>query len=263
MPPVFPSSYDQRGPSARRERGAGAGGVTLWATVDVCVISHCVLLVSPGTVPGSLLITCVGRDATQADEAYNIGPAASAESYLRADKIIDVAKRTGADGIHPGYGFLSENADFANALEAEGIEFVGPPASAITSMGDKIMSMRIAEEAGVSCAKRFDGEVDSVDRAVELATGIGYPIIMKASAGGGGKGMRIAWTEAELIEGFTEARAEAATSFGDDRALSQPPLPCLPWRISAGVVSPSAGPTPSPSAGPIAVGSTPPEMRPG
>ena len=168
----------------------------------------------------------VVRDATQADEAYNIGPAESAESYLRADKIIDVAKRTGADGIHPGYGFLSENADFAKTLEAEGIEFVGPPASAITSMGDKIMSMRIAEEAGVSCAKRFDGEVDSVDRAVELASGIGYPIIMKASAGGGGKGMRIAWTEAELIEGFNEARDEAATSFGDDRTLGQPHLVC-------------------------------------
>ena len=156
-----------------------------------------------------------------ADEAVHIGPAASAESYLVAERIIQAAKDTGAEAIHPGYGFLSENREFAQALRDEGIVFIGPSPDAIDKMGDKIMSMRIAQQAGVSCAPRFDGEVDTAERALEIAKDIGYPIIMKASAGGGGKGMRIAWSEEELEEGFKLAREEAAASFGDDRMLIQ------------------------------------------
>lgn len=123
--------------------------------------------------------------------------------------------------MHPGYGFLSENREFAAALADAGVEFVGPSADAIWSMGDKIMSMRIAQEAGVSCAPRYDGEVRDADHALELAKDIGYPVIMKASAGGGGKGMRVAWSEEELRDGFRLAREEAKSSFGDDRMLLQ------------------------------------------
>ena len=156
-----------------------------------------------------------------ADESYLLGPAASKESYLRIDKIMEAIEATGADAVHPGYGFLSENKEFAQTLAENNIEFIGPPASSIHSMGDKIESMRIAEEAGVSCAKRFDGECATVEHAMKIANDVGYPIIMKASAGGGGKGMRIAWTEDELKEGFELARTEAADSFGDDRMLIQ------------------------------------------
>lgn len=156
-----------------------------------------------------------------ADEAVHIGPAASTESYLVAERILQAAKDTGAEAIHPGYGFLSENRHFAQDLRDAGIAFIGPSPEAIDSMGDKIMSMRIAQEAGVSCAPRFDGEVDTAERALEIAEDIGYPIIMKASAGGGGKGMRIAWSKDELEEGFRLAREEAAASFGDDRMLIQ------------------------------------------
>ena len=156
-----------------------------------------------------------------ADESYLLGPAASKESYLRIDKIMEAIEATGADAVHPGYGFLSENKEFAQVLAENNIEFIGPPASSIHSMGDKIESMRIAEEAGVSCAKRFDGECATVEHAMKIANDVGYPIIMKASAGGGGKGMRIAWTEDELKEGFELARTEAADSFGDDRMLIQ------------------------------------------
>ena len=248
-----------------------------------------------------------------ADEAINIGPAASADSYLRMDRILDAVRDTGAEAVHPGYGFLSENRDFAQALKVssqrpptplggrrsslnlfslptlffcgwatprtthcmlvfvthcfhavflmfslyilcipgktqhqpttphsthhttnnitphhhtttpqdEGVAFIGPSAEAIDQMGDKIMSMRIAQEAGVSCAPRYDGQVDTVEHAMEIASDIGYPIIMKASAGGGGKGMRIAWKEEELAEGYNLAREEAKASFGDDRMLIQ------------------------------------------
>lgn len=156
-----------------------------------------------------------------ADEAVCVGPAASTESYLDQDKIVSAAKSTGASAIHPGYGFLSENADFSRRLDAEGIEFVGPNGDAIHAMGDKIESMRLAQEAGVSTAPRFDGEVHDVEHAIEIAKEIEYPIIMKASAGGGGKGMRVAWNEEELIEGFKLARDEAMASFGDNRMLIQ------------------------------------------
>ena len=161
------------------------------------------------------------KHVRMADEAICVGPAASSESYLVIEKIMDAIEKTGADAVHPGYGFLSENKLFARELERAGVEFLGPNEHAIHSMGDKIESMRIAEAAGVSCAKRFDGECDTVEHAREIADGIGYPIIMKASAGGGGKGMRIAWSEQELEEGFNLARAEAASSFGDDRMLIQ------------------------------------------
>ena len=156
-----------------------------------------------------------------ADETYSLGGTTSAESYLQIPKIMEAIKATGADAVHPGYGFLSENAEFSKTLKDNNIEFIGPNEHAINSMGDKIESMRIAEQAGVSCAKRFDGEVDTAEHALEIASGIGYPIIMKASAGGGGKGMRIAWTEDELKEGFYLAKTEAAASFGDDRMLIQ------------------------------------------
>jgi propionyl-CoA carboxylase alpha chain len=156
-----------------------------------------------------------------ADEAYALGGTTSAESYLQIPKIMEAIKETGADAVHPGYGFLSENAEFSKTLKDNNIEFIGPNEHAINSMGDKIESMRIAEQAGVSCAKRFDGQVDTTEHAMEIAAGIGYPIIMKASAGGGGKGMRIAWTEEELKEGYHLAKTEAAASFGDDRMLIQ------------------------------------------
>ena len=156
-----------------------------------------------------------------ADEAYPLGGTTSAESYLQIPKIMEAIEATGADAVHPGYGFLSENPVFSKRLEDNNIEFIGPNEHAINSMGDKIESMRIAEKAGVSCAKRFDGEVATAEHALEIANGMGYPIIMKASAGGGGKGMRIAWSEQELKDGFNLAKTEAANSFGDDRMLIQ------------------------------------------
>jgi len=157
----------------------------------------------------------------EADEAVCIGPAPSAQSYLQVPNILEAIRATGAQAVHPGYGFLSENAEFSQTLQDEGIEFIGPNANAIHAMGDKIMSMRLAQEAGVSTAPRFDGEVDTVEHALTIAKDIGYPIIMKASAGGGGKGMRVAWNEEELVEGFKLARDEAMASFGDNRMLIQ------------------------------------------
>jgi propionyl-CoA carboxylase alpha chain len=154
---------------------------------------------------------------TGADEAVHIGPPPAAQSYIVIDKIIDAVRRTGAQAVHPGYGFLSERADFAEALAAEGVAFIGPPAAAIRAMGDKITSKKLAAEAGVSTVPGFMGLIDDADHAVEIARGIGYPVMIKASAGGGGKGMRIAWTDAEAREGFARSRSEAASSFGDDR----------------------------------------------
>ena len=156
-----------------------------------------------------------------ADEAYCLGGNTSAESYLQIPKIMDAIQHTGADAVHPGYGFLSENADFSKTLFDHGIEFIGPNEHAILSMGDKIESMRIAENAGVSCAKRHNDEVHTAEHAKQIAADIGYPIIIKASAGGGGKGMRIIWKEEDLEDGFNLARTEAAASFGDDRMLIQ------------------------------------------
>eukprot|EP00039_Didymoeca_costata_P026196 m.15220 g.15220 ORF g.15220 m.15220 type:complete len:682 (-) comp5329_c0_seq1:182-2227(-) len=156
-----------------------------------------------------------------ADEAVNIGPAPSNQSYLCIDKILEAIEQTGAEAVHPGYGFLSENSEFSQAVADAGVAFIGPGPKAMDEMGDKIRSMRIAQEAGVSCAPRYDGEVNTVEHALEIAREVGYPIIMKASAGGGGKGMRIAWEESELAEGFQLAREEAMSSFGDSRMLIQ------------------------------------------
>ena len=152
-----------------------------------------------------------------ADEAIHIGPAVAAESYLVTDKIIAACKETGADAVHPGYGFLSERAEFCEALAKEGITFVGPPPPAIEAMGDKITSKKIADEAGVSTVPGHMGLIDDAEHAVKISTEIGYPVMIKASAGGGGKGMRIAWNDDEAREGFERSKSEAASSFGDDR----------------------------------------------
>ncbi len=154
-----------------------------------------------------------------ADEAVAIGPAPSAESYLRADRIIAACKETGAQAVHPGFGFLSEKADFARALEAEGIVFIGPPVGAIEAMGDKIASKQLAQEAKVSSVPGHLDAIPDAETAVGIAADIGYPVMIKASAGGGGKGMRIAWNDQEAREGFRSAQNEARSSFGDDRVF--------------------------------------------
>ncbi|MBC6436768.1 MAG: acetyl/propionyl/methylcrotonyl-CoA carboxylase subunit alpha [Rhodobacteraceae bacterium] len=154
---------------------------------------------------------------TMADEAVHIGPPPAAESYIVIDKVMGAIRRTGAQAVHPGYGFLSENKTFAKVLEAEGVAFIGPPAGAIESMGDKITSKKIAQEAGVSTVPGHMGLIRDADEAVKISGKIGYPVMLKASAGGGGKGMRIAWTEDEVREGFHASRNEAVASFGDDR----------------------------------------------
>ena len=152
-----------------------------------------------------------------ADEAVHIGPSPAAQSYIVIDKIMAAIKATGAEAVHPGYGFLSENMNFAAALEAAGVAFIGPPSPAIEAMGDKITSKKIAQEAGVSTVPGHMGLIADADEAVKIATQIGYPVMIKASAGGGGKGMRIAWNDAEAREGFGSSKNEAAASFGDDR----------------------------------------------
>ncbi len=160
------------------------------------------------------------RDAEHvkmADEAVHIGAPPASESYLLADKIIAACKQTGAEAVHPGYGFLSERASFCEALESQGIAFIGPKVKAIEAMGDKITSKKIAAEAGVSTVPGYMGLIDDADHAVKIAAEIGYPVMIKASAGGGGKGMRIAWNDAEALEGFERSKSEAASSFGDDR----------------------------------------------
>ncbi|MEM7664742.1 MAG: acetyl/propionyl/methylcrotonyl-CoA carboxylase subunit alpha [Pseudomonadota bacterium] len=154
-----------------------------------------------------------------ADEAVHIGPAPAAESYLLPEKIIAACKETGAQAVHPGYGFLSERASFVEALEAEGIAFIGPPPGAIAAMGDKIESKKLAKEAGVNVVPGFVGEIRDTEHAVEISAGIGYPVMMKASAGGGGKGMRLAWSEKDVREGFEATKREGLNSFGDDRVF--------------------------------------------
>jgi len=155
----------------------------------------------------------------EADEAYRLGPPPSGQSYLRSDLILEIAKKCGAQAIHPGYGFLSENAVFAKLLADNGIVFVGPPHYAIHAMGDKIESKKLAMKSGVSTIPGFLGEVENMQRAREIAKEIGYPVMVKASAGGGGKGMRIAWNDQELDVGFRMSRDEAISSFGDGRLL--------------------------------------------
>jgi len=152
-----------------------------------------------------------------ADEAVFIGPPPAAQSYLVIDKIVAAAKQTGAQAIHPGFGFLSEKAEFADRLLAEKIAFIGPSPGAIRAMGDKIESKKTAAEAGVSCVPGFIGEIDGVAHAVQISEEIGYPVMIKASAGGGGKGIRIAYNKKDVEEGFPAVRAEAKGAFGDDR----------------------------------------------
>ncbi|WP_298674389.1 acetyl/propionyl/methylcrotonyl-CoA carboxylase subunit alpha [uncultured Sphingomonas sp.] len=154
-----------------------------------------------------------------ADEAVRLGPAPAAESYLKADLILEAAKATGADCIHPGYGFLSERESFAKACADAGIAFVGPPPKAIAAMGDKIESKKLAKQAGVNVVPGFLGEIADTEAAVKIASDIGYPVMMKASAGGGGKGMRLAWSEKDVREGFEATKREGLASFGDDRVF--------------------------------------------
>ncbi|WP_309602859.1 acetyl/propionyl/methylcrotonyl-CoA carboxylase subunit alpha [Sphingomonas sp.] len=154
-----------------------------------------------------------------ADESVRLGPAPAAESYLKAELIIDACKATGAEAVHPGYGFLSERASFVEALTGAGIAFIGPPASAIAAMGDKIESKKLAKAAGVSVVPGYLGEIADTDEAVRIASEIGYPVMMKASAGGGGKGMRLAYSEKDVREGFEATKREGLSSFGDDRVF--------------------------------------------
>ena len=159
------------------------------------------------------------RHVMLADEAVHIGPAPSRESYLQADKIIAACQQTGAQAVHPGYGFLSENAEFSRRVEEAGIVFIGPKHHSIAAMGDKIESKKLAGAAGVNCIPGVNDAIESAERAVEIARGIGYPVMIKASAGGGGKGLRVASNDKEALEGFTSCRNEARNSFGDDRVF--------------------------------------------
>ncbi len=159
------------------------------------------------------------RHVALADESVHIGAAPSRESYLLADRIIAACKQTGAQAIHPGYGFLSENAEFAKRVEDEGMVFIGPKHYSISAMGDKIESKRLAGKAGVNCIPGVNDAIDDADKAVQIARDIGYPVMIKASAGGGGKGLRVAHDDKEAHEGFTSCRNEARNSFGDDRVF--------------------------------------------
>ena len=152
-----------------------------------------------------------------ADEAIHIGPPPANQSYIVIDKVMAAIKESGAQAVHPGYGFLSENSKFAEALAAEGVAFVGPPVGAIEKMGDKITSKKIAQEAKVSTVPGYMGLIEDAEEAVKISNEVGYPVMIKASAGGGGKGMRIAWNDDEAREGFQSSKNEAANSFGDDR----------------------------------------------
>jgi propionyl-CoA carboxylase alpha chain len=156
---------------------------------------------------------------SMADEAVRLGPPPAAESYLLGDAIVAACVATGAQAVHPGYGFLSERASFRTQCDAAGVAFIGPPASAIAAMGDKIESKKLAKVAGVSVVPGFVGEIDDTNHAVRIAGEIGYPVMMKASAGGGGKGMRLAWTEADVRDGFEATKREGLASFGDDRVF--------------------------------------------
>ncbi|WP_342068576.1 acetyl/propionyl/methylcrotonyl-CoA carboxylase subunit alpha [Yoonia algicola] len=152
-----------------------------------------------------------------ADEAVHIGPAPANQSYIVIEKVMAAIKQTGAEAVHPGYGFLSENPKFADALAQAGVAFIGPPKGAIEAMGDKITSKKLAQEADVSTVPGYMGLIEDADDAVKISNEVGYPVMIKASAGGGGKGMRIAWNDAEAREGFQSSKNEAANSFGDDR----------------------------------------------
>ena len=159
------------------------------------------------------------RHVQMADEAVLLGPAPSRESYLVADKIIAAAKQTGAEAIHPGYGFLAENEGFAKRVEEEGLVFIGPKHASIAAMGDKIASKKLALQAKVNTIPGYNDPIDSADQAVSIAKDIGYPVMIKASAGGGGKGLRVAFNDKEAAEGFESCRNEARNSFGDERVF--------------------------------------------
>ncbi|MDZ4362123.1 acetyl/propionyl/methylcrotonyl-CoA carboxylase subunit alpha [Brevundimonas sp.] len=154
-----------------------------------------------------------------ADETIHIGPSPAAQSYLIQDRIVEAVRRSGAEAVHPGFGFLSENPVFARRLEAEGITFIGPNPHAIEAMGDKITSKKFAAEAGVSTVPGHMGLIETTDHAVQIANEIGYPVMIKASAGGGGKGIRVAHSDDDMAEGFAAVKAEALTAFGDDRVF--------------------------------------------
>ena len=154
-----------------------------------------------------------------ANQSVRLGPPPAAESYLKADLILAAAKEIGADAIHPGYGFLSERESFAKACAEAGIAFIGPPPKAIAAMGDKIESKKLAKEAGVNVVPGYLGEIADTEEAVKIATDIGFPVMMKASAGGGGKGMRLAWNEQDVRDGFEATKREGLASFGDDRVF--------------------------------------------
>ena len=154
-----------------------------------------------------------------ADESVRLGPAPAAESYLKAELIIDACKATGAEAVHPGYGFLSERTSFAEALDKAGIAFIGPPPNAIAAMGDKIESKKLAKQAGVNVVPGYLGEIADTEEAVKIAKDVGFPVMMKASAGGGGKGMRLAYDEKDVREGFESTKREGLASFGDDRVF--------------------------------------------
>ncbi|MBA2771493.1 MAG: ATP-grasp domain-containing protein, partial [Sphingomonas sp.] len=154
-----------------------------------------------------------------ADESVRLGPPPASESYLKAELIIDACKATGAQAVHPGYGFLSERESFAKALDKAGIAFIGPPPKAIRAMGDKIESKKLAQKAGVNIVPGYLGDIATTDAAVKIAADIGYPVMMKASAGGGGKGMRLARNEADVRDGFEATKREGLASFGDDRVF--------------------------------------------
>ena len=154
-----------------------------------------------------------------ADEAYHIGPAPARESYLRPELILEAALKSGAQAVHPGYGFLSENAEFAEACDQAGIVFIGPPTAAIRAMGSKSAAKRIMEEAAVPLVPGYHGEDQDPVLLREAATRIGYPVLIKATAGGGGKGMRVVWESAGFDDALAGARREASNSFGDDRVL--------------------------------------------
>ncbi len=162
-----------------------------------------------------------------ADEAVRLGPAPAAESYLKAELILAAAKATGADAIHPGYGFLSERESFAKACAEAGVAFIGPPPNAIAAMGDKIESKKLAKAAGVNVVPGYLGEIADTEEAVRIAADIGFPVMMKASAGGGGKGMRLAWSEADVREGFEATKREgwpaSATTACSSRSSSSRP----------------------------------------
>src|SRR5471032_206856 len=162
------------------------------------------------------------RDALHvemADHTVLIGPPAAAQSYLLIDKIVEACRTTGAEAVHPGYGFLSEREAFPKALEAAGIVFIGPNPKAIAAMGDNIESKKAAAAANVSTVPGHLGVIDNDAEAMEIAEEIGYPVMIKASAGGGGKGMRIAYSKSEVAEGYVRAKSEAKSSFGDDRVF--------------------------------------------